>query len=288
MLGRCSPGRAGTHPISKYFVTAEARRRRILHLLETEGSVKVEELAGSFEVSQVTVRKDLAELEEQGMLQRTYRGATFLHRSRFNASFFQRLQMHGSSKDLIARAAMAYIHDGDTIIIDAGSTTLALAQVLPSQFRSLYVITSSVPAALELSRAGYEILLVGGQVRNHSLALVGPTAIKTLETFHADRAFLGSSGITLTHGHSTPNPLDAEVKQAMMRSADESYVLADSTKFGHACLATFASLLEIHLTITDFGMPAEFSEAFTKRGVRLQVVELDRTPEGREPLAAAI
>jgi DeoR/GlpR family transcriptional regulator of sugar metabolism len=78
------------------------------------------------------------------------------------------------------------------------------------------------------------------------------------------------------------------VKQAMMRSADESYVLADSTKFGHACLATFASLSEIHLTITDFGMPAEFSEAFTKRGVRFQVVELDRTPEGREPLAAAI
>jgi DeoR family transcriptional regulator of aga operon/DeoR family fructose operon transcriptional repressor len=269
-------------------VTAEARRRRILQLLETEGDVKVEELAGSFEVSQVTVRKDLAELEEQGMLQRTYGGAIFLHRSRFNASFFQKLQMHGSSKDLIARAAMAYIHDGDTIIIDAGSTTLALAQVLPSQFRSLYVITSSVPAALELSRAGYEILLVGGQVRNHSLPLIGPTAIKTLETFHADRAFLGSSGITLTHGHSTPNPLDAEVKQAMMRSADESYVLADSTKFGHACLATFASLSEIHLTITDFGMPAEFSEAFTKRGVRFQVVELDRTPEGREPLAAAI
>jgi len=288
MLWTCSPGRVGAHLYRQYFVTAEARRRRILQLLETEGNVKVEELAGLFEVSQVTVRKDLAELEEQGMLQRTYGGAIFSHRSRFNASFFQRLQMHGSSKDLIARAALAYIHDGDTIIMDAGSTTLALAQVLPSQFRSLYVITSSVPAAIELSRAGYEILLVGGQVRNHSLALIGPTAIKTLETFHADRAFLGSSGITLTHGHSTPNPLDAEVKQAMMRSADESYVLADSTKFGHACLATFASLSEIHLTITDFGMPAEFSEAFTKRGVRFQVVELDRTPEGREPLAAAI
>ena len=193
--------------------------------------------------------------------------------------------MHASQKDLIARAALAYIHEGDTIIIDAGSTTLALAQVLPGQFRSLYIITSSVPAALELSRARYEILLVGGQVRNHSLALIGPTAIKTLETFHADRAFLGSSGITLTHGHSTPNPLDAEVKQAMMRSADESYVLADSTKFGHACLSTFASLSDVHLTITDFGMPAEFAEAFTKRGVRFQVVKLDQMPEDREPLA---
>ena len=269
-------------------MTAEARRRRIVQLLENEGNVKVEELAGLFEVSQVTIRKDLAELEEQGMLQRTYGGAAFSHRSRFNVSFFQRLQMHGSQKDLIARAALAYIHEGDTIIIDAGSTTLALAQVLPGQFRSLYIITSSVPAALELSRAGYEILLVGGQVRNHSLALIGPTAIKTLETFHADRAFLGSSGITLAHGHSTPNPLDAEVKQAMMRSADESYVLADSTKFGHACLSTFANLSDVHLTITDFGMPAEFAEAFTKRGVRFQVVNVDQTPEDREPMAEAI
>jgi DeoR/GlpR family transcriptional regulator of sugar metabolism len=88
-------------------------------------------------------------------------------------------------------------------------------------------------------------------VRNHSLALVGPKAIKTLEAFHADRAFLGSSGITVSHGHSTPNPLDAEVKQAMMRSADETDFLADSTKFAHACLATFANLSEIHLTITE-------------------------------------
>ena len=87
-------------------MTAEARRRRILQLLENEGNVKVEELAVLFEVSQVTVRKDLAELEEQGMLQRTYGGAVFSqHPSRFNVSFFQRLQMHASHKDLIARAS---------------------------------------------------------------------------------------------------------------------------------------------------------------------------------------
>ncbi len=267
---------------------AVGRRRRIVQLLEEEGNVKVDELAGLFDVSQVTIRKDLSELEEQGVLQRTYGGAVFSHRSRFNVSFFQRLNMHSSSKNAIAQAALAYIHEGDTIIIDAGSTTLALAQVLPSRFRSLYIITSSVPAALELSQAGYEILLVGGLVRNHSLALIGPTAIKTLEAFHADRAFLGSSGITLTHGHSTPNPLDAEVKQAMMRSADETFVLTDSTKFGHACLTTFANLSEIQLTITDFGMPAEFADAFRKRGVRFQVADFDHTPQDREPLAEAI
>ena len=267
---------------------APGRRRKILELLEQQGNVKVEELAGIFDVSQVTIRKDLAELEEQGMLQRTYGGAVYSHRSRFNASFFQRLKMRSSSKNVIASAALAYIHEGDTIILDAGSTTLALAQILPSRFRSLYVITNSVPAALELSQAGYEILLVGGQVRNHSLALIGPAAIKTLETYHADRAFLGTSGATLTHGYSTPNPLDAAVKQAMMRSADETYVLTDSTKFGHACLASFASLKEVHLVITDFGMPAGFADAFTKRGIRFQVENMESTPQDREPIAEAV
>jgi len=139
-----------------------------------------------------------------------------------------------------------------------------------------------------LSQAGYEILLIGGQVRNHSLALIGPVAIKTLETFHADRAFLGTSGVTLTHGYSTPNTLDAAVKQAMMRSADETYVLTDSTKFGHACLAAFASLNDVYLTITDFGMPAEFAEAFTKRGIRFQAVNVEATPQDRAPMAEAV
>ena len=269
-------------------VIAPGRRRKILELLERDGNVKVEELAGLFAVSQVTIRKDLAELEEQGMLQRTYGGAVYSHRSRFNASLFQKLSMRSSPKNTIAAAALAYIHEGDTIILDAGSTTLALAEVLPGRFRSLYIITNSVPAALELSQAGYEILLVGGQVRNHSLALIGPAAIKTLETFHADRAFLGTSGATLTHGYSTPNPLDAAVKQAMMRSADETYVLTDSTKFGHACLTAFASLKEVHLLITDFGMPVEFVDAFTKRGIRFRTVSLEETPQERQPMTEAV
>jgi DeoR/GlpR family transcriptional regulator of sugar metabolism len=125
-------------------------------------------------------------------------------------------------------------------------------------------------------------------VRNHSLALIGPAAVKTLETFHADRAFLGTSGATLTHGYSTPNPLDAAVKQAMIRSADETYVLTDSTKFGHACLTAFASLKEVHLLITDFGMPAEFVDAFTKRGIRFRAVSVEETPQDRQPMVEAV
>jgi DeoR/GlpR family transcriptional regulator of sugar metabolism len=175
--------------------------------------------------------------------------------------------LQAEQKEAIARAALEYIHEGDTIIIDAGSTTLSLASALVGKFQSLYVLTSSVPVALELSRAGYELLLVGGQVRNHSLALIGTTAVQTLESYHADRAFLGSSGTTIAHGHSTPNPLDAEVKRAMIRSADESYVLSDGSKFGHACLATYARLDEIAMIITDPGIPAHFLEAFAAREI---------------------
>jgi len=135
-------------------MTTGARHRRILQLLENEGNVKVDNLSERFAVSQVTIRKDLAELEEQGLLQRTYGGAVYSHRSRINVSFLEKLQIEAPAKDAIAQLALNYIHEGDTIILDAGSTTLSLARALQGKLRSLYVITNSIPAALELSRAG--------------------------------------------------------------------------------------------------------------------------------------
>ena len=250
--------------------------------------MKVENLADRFAVSQVTIRKDLAELEEQGLLQRTYGGAVFSHRSRFNISFMERVQLQSGQKAGIAQAAIERIHEGDTIILDGGTTILSLASSLVGRFRSLYVITNSVPASLELARAGYELLLVGGQVRNHSLTLIGPVAVGTLETYHADRAFVGTSGTTLSHGHSTPNPLDAEVKRAMIRSADETYVLTDSSKFGHACLATFARLEEIALIITDSNLPKRFVDDFSKRGVACELVPIDPGTQADAAMAEAV
>jgi DeoR/GlpR family transcriptional regulator of sugar metabolism len=184
--------------------------------------------------------------------------------------------VQGEQKRAIAQAAVKYVKDGDCIILDAGSTTLALAQLLASKaliskFRSLFIITTSVPAALELSRGGHQILLAGGQMPNRSLALLGPTTVRVLADHHADRAFLGTSGVSLLYGYSTPDPLYAEVKRAMIRSATKSYVLADATKFGHASLARFARLQGIDLTITDAGVSSAFVGAFAKRGLRLEL-----------------
>jgi DeoR/GlpR family transcriptional regulator of sugar metabolism len=274
--------------VDELAMTAEARRRKILQLLEEAGTVKVEDLSDRFTVSQVTIRKDLSDLEQQGLLQRTYGGAVFSHRSRFNISFMEKVNLQAAQKEAIARTALDYIHEGDTIILDAGSTTLSLASALVGKFQSLYVITSSVPAALELARAGYELLLVGGQVRNYSLALIGAAAVRTLESYHADRAFLGSSGTTIVHGHSTPNPLDAEVKRAMIRSADEAYVLTDSSKFGHACLANYARLDEISMIITDPGIPTHFLAALTERGIACRLADTDSGQSAQAALAAAV
>jgi DeoR/GlpR family transcriptional regulator of sugar metabolism len=117
---------------------------------------------------------------------------------------------------------MEYIQDGDTVILDAGTTTLALAQLLREQVKSAFIITCSVPAALEF-----------------------------LERYRADKAFLGSSGFTAKKGHGTPNFERAQIKEAIIRASEKTYVLVDSSKYGHNCLSSFTRLRDVALTITD-------------------------------------
>ena len=260
----------------------EPRRQQILNLLEETGTLNVNELAERFEVSLVTIRKDLDELAAQGVLQRTFGGAVFSHRSRFNESFRERIQQQRDQKRAVAIAALGYIKDGDTIILDAGSTTLALAQLLKDHAKSVFVITCSVPAALELSSGGYDILLLGGIIRNKSLALLGRETLAILERYRADKAFLGSSGFTAKRGHSTPNPEDAQIKEAIMRAADETYVLVDSSKYGHDCLTSFARLRDVDLTITDSHLSRGKAAILEAAGARLCIVDAAKADLDRQ------
>jgi len=255
-------------------VKTEPRRQQILNLLEEIGALNVGDLADRFAVSVVTIRKDLDELESEGFLQRTFGGAVFSHRSRFNRSFFERVQIHRQEKRAIAAAALEYIKDGDTIILDAGTTTLALAQLLKEQVKSAFIITCSVPVALELSSAGYDILLLGGLVRNKSLALLGRETLTILDRYSADKAFLGSSGFTLEKGHSTPNPEDAQIKEAIMRVSDETYVLVDSSKYGHNCLTSFTRLCDVELTITDSHLSSSNAKTLEAAGATLCIADI--------------
>ena len=258
------------------------RRQQILNLLEETGSLDVGDLADRFAVSVVTIRKDLDGLEREGLLQRTFGGAAFSHRSRFNKSFLERTRLHRREKRAIAAAALEYIKDGDTVILDAGTTTLALAQLLKQQVKSAFIITCSVPVALELSSAGYDILLLGGMVRNKSLALLGRETLAVLDRYRADKAFLGSSGFTAENGHTTPNPDDAQIKEAIMRVSEEIYVLVDSSKYGDQCLTRFAHLRDVDLTITDSRLSKNKAKALEAAGATLRVVGVARTDFDRD------
>jgi DeoR/GlpR family transcriptional regulator of sugar metabolism len=264
------------------------RRQQILNLLEETGSLDVGDLADRFAVSVVTIRKDLDDLEREGLLQRTFGGAVFSHRSRFNRSFLERASQHLPEKLAIAAAALEYIKEGDTIILDAGTTTLALAQVLKTHVKSAFIITCSVPVALEVSSAGYDILLLGGMVRNKSLALLGRETLWMLDRYRADKAFLGSSGFTIEKGHTTPNPEDAQVKEAIMRVSREKYVLFDSSKFGDQCLTRFANLRDIDLTITDSRLPKAKIKALEAAGANLRIVDAGKAELKRKEKGAAL
>ena len=238
--------------------TSAQRRHNIVGLLEMQKNAKADRLSDRFEVSETMIPRDPVALEKKGLPHRDSNGETYSFQSR---------SVHARRENAIAQLALNYIAEGFTILLDAGSTTLSLARALQGNFQTLCIITNSIPAAMELSKTNYKILLTGGEVGDSSLALIGSGATKTLKRYHADCAFLGTSGITVAHGYSTADPLEAQVKQAMIRSADETYVLADSSKFGHACLASFASLSAISLTLTDSGMPWEFRDAFAELGI---------------------
>src|SRR6201997_2659210 len=250
------------------------RRQQMLNLLEETGTLDVGELADRFGVSVVTIRKDLDELGAEGLLERTFGGAVFSHRSRFNRSFLQRAQEYRQEKLAIAATALEYIKEGDTIILDAGTTTLALAQLLKEQVKSVFVITYSVLAALELASGGYDILLLGGIVRNKGLALLGRETLRIIERYRADKGVSGSSGFTAEMGHSTPNPDDAQIKEALIRIADETYVLVDSSKYGHNCLTSFVQLRDVHLTITDNRLPRAKAKTLEAVGAKLRIAEV--------------
>jgi len=254
-------------------MNTEDRRRKIIELLEQKGSVLVEELAAEFGVSQVTVRKDLGELEERGLLHRTHGGATFAHKSLFNPSFREKLHLRQSEKLSIAHVAIEYIEEGDTLILDAGTTTLMLARLMKHRFRSLYIITNSVPIALELSETRWDLLLLGGQVRHHSMALIGPATVRALEVYHADKAFMSATGVSIIKGYTTPNPYEAETKRAMIEAADAVYALVDSSKLGQATLASFASLQEADLLVTDTGASPDFLENMKRLELRVHLAE---------------
>jgi len=227
------------------------RRQAILEIIREHGRARVEEMAREFSVSEVTIRNDLKFFEERGLVLRSHGGALLRDNVSFDHPLAEKQRIRINEKRKIAKAAAALIEDGDSIILDSGTTTSEIVQYL-GDYSDLTILTNAVNiayAAIALPKV--QTILTGGFLRKKSFSLIGPDAEELLSKYYFDKLFLGVDGLDLEYGISTPNPEEASLNRIMVDISREVIVVADSTKFQHRSLSRICGLDRIHKLITD-------------------------------------
>jgi DeoR family fructose operon transcriptional repressor len=238
-------------------VYAAERQQRILEQARADGRVEVGALAEQLDVTPETVRRDLTILERHGVLRRVHGGAMPVENLGFEPRLAERQERYTGEKERIAKLAVEELPAEGAILLDSGSTTLRLAENLPIG-REFTVVTNSLSIANVLShRENVSLYLLGGRVRGRTLAAVGEWTASALDSVSVDVAFLGTNGITVRRGLTTPDQDEARVKRAMVASARRAIVLCDHTKFGTEHFAHVAPLDAIDTVITDVGLDDE-------------------------------
>lgn len=248
---------------------ATERQQEILTRARQDGRVEVKGLADTLEVTPETVRRDLTALERMGLLRRVHGGAIPVERFGIEPAVADRESRMAGQKERIAKAALDELPDGGAVILDAGTTTVRLAEMLPTD-RELTVVTHGLPIAMLLAtRPNVTLHLLGGLVRGRTLAAVGAWAERALGDVFADVAFLGINGVTAEQGLTTPDLAEAGVKRALVAAARRTVVLTDHTKFGRADFAHVAPLAAVDTIITDSDLAPEFVDEIESVGPRV-------------------
>ncbi|GAA5198096.1 DeoR/GlpR family DNA-binding transcription regulator [Arthrobacter gyeryongensis] len=267
-------------------LSAHARREEIYHLAVTTGLASVDELSSRFDVTASTIRRDLALLNGQGRLARTYGGAMALS-AHPEASLRQRTGEAFEQKQAIARWAASTVQPGENILLDAGSTVGALAHEL-RDFDRLSVTTPGINTMQELADSeGVEVDCLGGRLRSLSQSFVGPLAETALERMSFDRVFLSADAVTAEDGICEADHSQTRLKELMARRGDDVYVLADSSKLGLRPFHAWARLPLPWTLVTDDGADAKQLEKFRDSGVRVEVVAVvDEDVDHRSPVTS--
>ncbi len=246
---------------------AHERRQEIVARARRVGRVGVAELAADLGVTQETIRRDLSQLEQTGLLRRVHGGAISAEQQSLEPEVIERSLSMVDEKHRIARRALSELPATGTIFLDAGTTTAELADLLPAG-RDLTVVTHSLSIALSLAgRPGYHVLTPGGELRGTTLATVGPWAEHRLALLQTDVAFVATNGISVARGLTTPNHLEAAIKRRIVASAKRVVLLADHTKWGPEFFESFATLDDVDLFVTDNGIGDTAVAALAKAGV---------------------
>jgi DeoR/GlpR family transcriptional regulator of sugar metabolism len=238
----------------------EERRQKILQLIETHGSVDVSDLCTRFGVSEMTIRRDLSDLQSKGLLRRVRGGAVNARGRSYEPPFLIRAMEHRAEKARIGQVAAALISDGDSVALDVGTTTLEIARHLEGR-QNLTIVTPSLHIANVLaSQPGIRLILTGGILRPDELSLIGSMAERAFHDFYVDKLFLGIGAIDLQAGLTEFNLEDAQVKRAMLGTAKECIVVADSSKFGRIAFVAAASLKDVDKIVTDSALDPQVAE----------------------------
>lgn len=251
---------------------AEERQEHILRSARAEGRVEVAELAVELDVAPETIRKDLTALERGGVLRWVHGGAIPVERLGFEPAVAARDVVLTAEKERIAKAAIAELPEDGAVLIDAGTTTARLADLMPTD-RELTVVTNALPLAGKLAAfPNLNVLLVGGRVRSRTLASVDAWALAALAGVYVDVAMLATNGVSVERGLTTPDPAEAAIKTAMIAAARRVVLLADHSKIGHDHFARFGDLDDVDLMITDTGLDERTAAEIAAAGPRVSRV----------------
>ena len=253
------------------------RQKQILELLQKQGSVKITELTEKFNVSVITIRRDFDEMVNAGLIKKVYGGAEPIEKPSASQEaqrfFHARLEHKHREKMLIGKAAAALVKDGETIVLNIGTTALEIAKNLRN-FEDLTVLTNSIPILLELANSRLDVYSLGGKLRGNELALHGSLALNFLDAFCVDKAFIGAGGITLKNGITDHNRDSAELHAAIARRSRHTVLVTDSSKFGRDASAIISPLTLVQTIVTDSGIPEEYASEIRRMGINLIVVDV--------------
>jgi DeoR/GlpR family transcriptional regulator of sugar metabolism len=256
------------------------RRRRILEQAQVHGVVSLRELAEQLDTSEVTVRRDLRAMAAEGLLRRTHGGAVLPAGFGHEPSYHEKAGQAAAEKSAIAALAVGLVQPGDSILLGPGTTTLALARLLVP-FAELTVVTNSLLIAQALTNApSVDVVVTGGSLRRSIQALVGPATEQSLRGLRFSQVFISGNGLSAERGLTTPNLLVAATDQALVATARQVVVLADSTKIGAETMCETVPSARMDVLITDAGADPGVLAQLREAGVDVRVAELGGA-EGR-------
>jgi DeoR/GlpR family transcriptional regulator of sugar metabolism len=255
-------------------VLAETRRLEIVESLRSNGAVTVAEVEDRYEVSAMTARRDLDELERRGLVRRTHGGAVLPSTAAHEDSFARRMNVSREEKERLAAAAVDMLSARETVFLDSSTTSYFVARRMIDEGLAATVLTNSLPVMELVFNEGQDIELIGigGTLRRLTRSFVGPFAVRTVEGHFADRLFLSVKGLTETGMLTDADPLEAEVKRAMIAQAGESTLLVDRSKLIARGLSVVASVAEVSGVLVDGITPAQ-AAPLVAAGAELQLIE---------------